>query len=189
MQITNREKAKMTEVCKEYGGGLYLLACESDLESVFFEQLMMIKGILEENPAYVKLLSSPSLSSGEKRELVRKAFEGKTHEYIISFMLLLCDRGYFAYMNGCVDVFKKMYFEKCNISEGIVKSAYALCEKEKEKIQNALTSKFGGKKLMLTYIVDESLLGGFIAEIDGYVVDSTLKTKLGGLKDVLSKPI
>ena len=60
-------------------------------------------------------------------------------------------------------------------------------QKEKEKIQNALTSKFGGKKLILTYIVDESLLGGFIAEIDGYVVDSTLKTKLGGLKDVLSK--
>ena len=55
----------MSEVCKEYGGGLYLLACESDSESVFFEQLMIIKGILEENPE-LELLEFNKGTSGSE---------------------------------------------------------------------------------------------------------------------------
>lgn len=180
----------MADVCKEYGGGLYLLAAEIKAEKTFFEQLMIIKEILSENPSYVKLLSSPSLASAEKRSLIEQAFGGKTHEYIVNFMLLMCQRGYFPYMCGCIDVFKKTYFEKCNISEGVVKSAYDLSDEEKEKLQKALEGKLGGgKKLILSFITDESLLGGFLAEIDGNVVDSTLKTKLSGLKNVLSKPV
>ncbi len=189
MQITHQEKTVMADVCKEYGGGLYLLAKESGLETAFFDQLMLIKGILVENPSYVKLLSSPSLGSGEKRDLINKAFGGKVHEYILNFMLLMSDRGYFHHMNGCADAFKEMYFENCNISEGVVKSAYPLSEFEKEKLQKALELKFSGKKLVLNFITDESLIGGFIAEIDGNIVDSTLKTKLSSLKDVLSKPV
>ncbi len=179
----------MDEVCKEYGGGLYLLAAEINSEKVFFEQLMALKGILEENPDYVKLLSSPSISSGEKKSLVEKAFGKSIHEYIVNFMFLLCDRCYFSHMSGCIDVFKKIYFEKCNIAEGIVKSAYSLSDDEKEKLKGAIEKKLAhGKTLFLDFVVDEALMGGFLVEIDGNIVDSTLKTKLSGLKNVLSNP-
>ena len=90
-------------------------------------------------------------------------------------------------MTGCIEAYKKTYFEKCNISEGTVKSAYALSEAEKEKLKNAIEAKMGkGKTLILDFVTDESLMGGFLVEIDGNVVDSTLKTKLSDLKKVLS---
>jgi F-type H+-transporting ATPase subunit delta len=120
--------------------------------------------------------------------LVKQAFEGKAHEYIVSFMLLLCDRGYFSYMTGCIDTFKKRYFENFNISQGIVVSAYPLNDEEKEKLQKALEVKANGRKIILNFSVDESLIGGFFVEMDGKVIDSTLKKKLSGLKDILSKP-
>ena len=180
----------MADVCKEYGGGLYLLSSELKQESVFFEELMTIKGILDESPEYVRLLSSPAVGSSERKALIEQAFGGRVHEYILNFMLLLCDRGYFSYMSGCVETFKKTYYEKCNISEGTVKSAYDLSEAEKQKLTEALTKKIGnGKKLILNFVKDESVLGGFLAEIDGIVVDSTLKTKLSSMKNVLSKPV
>lgn len=178
----------MDEVCKEYGGGLYLLAAEINSEKVFFDELMALKGVLCENSEYVKLLSSPALSASEKKELVREAFSGKLHEYVVNFMQLLCERGYFASMLGCIDAYKKLYYEKCNITEGTVKSAYALSDSEKERLKTAIEAKLGkGKTLILEFITDESLIGGFLVEIDGNVVDSTIKTKLSGLKNVLSK--
>ena len=62
----------MADVCKEYGAGLYLLAEEARLEKEFYEQLVQIKTILEENPSYSKLLSSPSLAFAEKKILMDK---------------------------------------------------------------------------------------------------------------------
>ena len=179
----------MADVCKEYGGALYLLAAETEAEKIYFEQLIKIKGILKENISYVKLLSSPSLGSNEKKALIEQAFGGKIEEYILNFMLLMCERGYFGYMIGCIDHFKKVYFEKRNISEGIVKSAYALSDEEKEAIRKATEKKMSGKTLILDFLVDKSVLGGFYVEADGKVFDSTVKTKLAGLKNTLSKPI
>ncbi len=180
----------MADVCKEYGGALYLLSAEEKVEELYFRQLMTIKKVFEENPEYCKLLSSPSLSAEEKKKLIDEAFGAKAEEYIVSFMKLLCDRGYFGYIIGCIDHFKKVYYEKKNISEGIARSAYPLNDFEKKAITKAVEDKLGGgKTVILNFETDESLLGGFFVEIDGKVIDSTLKTKLSDLKEVLSKPV
>ncbi len=180
----------MADVCKEYGGGLYLLAAETGSEEVYLKQLLQIKTILDENPDYVRLLSSPAISSSEKRDLITKAFKGKAEEYIVNFMLLMCDMGYFGYVTECIEFFKKTYYEKRNIYEGIVRSAVLLSESEKERIVKALEEKLGGgKTLIMEFYVDESLLGGLYVEVDGKVFDSTVKTKLSGMKNILSKPM
>ena len=114
----------MADVCKEYGGALYLLAAEEKAEEIYFKQLMTIKKVFEENPEYQRLLSSPALSSGEKQNLIEQAFGGKAEAYIVSFFKLLSDRGYFQYAIGCIDHFKIVYYQKKNISEGIARSAY-----------------------------------------------------------------
>lgn len=177
----------MADLCKEYGGALYLLAKETGKTEKFFSELWEIKKILEENRSYVRLLSSPAVNSAEKRDLVEKAFGDKAEGYIVSFLQLMSDRGYFAYVTGCIDYFKKAYYAENNISEGVAISAVPLNDEEKEKIQSAVEGKLGGRKLILDFSVDETLLGGFYVEVDGLVFDSSVKTKLSGLKDKLSK--
>lgn len=180
----------MTDVSKEYGGALYLLAEEENAEDLYFKQLMTIKNVFEKNPEYLRLITSPSLSLVEKRSLIEEAFDKKAEDYIVSFFKLLSDRGYFGYIISCIDYFKNVYYQKKNISEGIAKSAYPLNDTEKKSIIKAVEDKLGGgKSVILTFETDESLLGGFLVEIDGKIIDSTLKTKLSGLKEILSKPI
>lgn len=177
----------MADLCKEYGGALYLLAKETGKTAEFFSQLWEIKKLLDENRSYVKLISSPTLSSSEKRDLIEKAFGGKTEEYIVSFMHLLSDRGYFGYVVGCIEHFKTEYYAENNISEGVAISAVQLTDEEKEKIRKAVEAKLENRKLILHFSVDEALLGGFYVEVDGKVFDSSVKTKLSGLKEELSK--
>ena len=180
----------MTDVCKEYGGALYILAAEENAEEAYFSQLMTIKEIFEENPQYVRLVSSPALTATEKKELLEKAFEGKTEPYIMSFMKLMIDRGYFGQIIGCIERFKHLYYQKRNIIEGSAKSAYPLNEKEKAVITKAASEKLcDGKTVILSFEVDESLIGGFYVEADGKVMDSTLKSRLSGLKEILSDPL
>ena len=177
----------MADLCKEYGGALYLLAKETGKTAEFFSQLWEIKKLLEDNPSYVKLISSPAMSSFEKRALIEKAFGGKTEEYIVSFMHILSDRNYFSHFIGCVEHYKTAYYAENNISEGIAISAVQLTDEEKEKIRKAVEAKLKNKKLILNFSVDETLLGGFYVEVDGKVFDSSVKTKLSGLKEELSK--
>ena len=60
----------MTQYARLYGGSLYDLAAEENLNDVIWEQMKEIRIIFRENPDYVKLLSEPSVPKGERTKLI-----------------------------------------------------------------------------------------------------------------------
>ena len=52
----------------------------------------------------------------------------------------------------------------------------------KEKLE-----KKSGKTAVIEYIIDESIIGGIIVEMDGKIIDSSIKRHLKDMKDVINK--
>ena len=55
---------------------------------------------------------------------------------------------------------------------------------EKSSLEEKLEKK-SGHKVMMEYVVDESILGGLIVEMDGKIIDTSLKKHLKDVKDVI----
>ena len=63
-----------------------------------------------------------------------------------------------------------------------VKSAVALSEEEKKSLGNKIDS-YTGKKSDMTYEVDKSIIGGFVANINDTILDASIKRQLEMLRD------
>ena len=71
-------------------------------------------------------------------------------------------------------------------SNAKVISAVELSDEEKSKIKAKLESIYKGE-VNLEYSVDGSILGGLIVEINGKIMDGSLRHRLHEVKEVISK--
>lgn len=175
----------MSDVSKEYGGALFDLACEENIEFDILGQLRIVDGIVESNPEYVKFLTSPNIPKTDRLEAVEAAFGGRVHQYICSFLKLLTERGYGRYIRECISEYETRYYEYKGLVIAKVQSAVELSDKQKNAILTKL-EKITGKEIELRCTVDPQLIGGMKILIGDTLFEGTVRAKLDGLKNKLS---
>ena len=178
----------MTDKARVYGLALYELAREEGLGEAILTQLDGCEKLLGENPDYVKLLSTPSITKEERRDAVGHALEGRVHTYIVSFLKLLIDREAVREFPGCVEAYRQKYYEDNGILEVTATTAVALSPDARSKLLKKLDVVFG-KKILLKCLVDPAVLGGMRLECAGRRYDGTVKDRLSriekGLRDTV----
>jgi F-type H+-transporting ATPase subunit delta len=63
----------------------------------------------------------------------------------------------------------------------------ALTDAERTTLASRLGQALGGKQVALEEVVDQNLLGGFVAEIGSVIVDGSLDGQLARLKERLAR--
>ena len=56
----------MTDVGKEYGAALFMLACEQNKKKEYSEELALIKAAMKDSADYIEFLSSPNIPIKER---------------------------------------------------------------------------------------------------------------------------
>ena len=176
----------MSEISTEYAQALFMLALENDKEENYLQDLCMVNDVLLENPEYKDFLSSPKISLGDRLGALEKAFGETLSRDVLSFLKLLCEKKYIKYFEECKAEYETLVERNKKISNANVKSAVSLNEKEKALIKEKL-EKISGHTVNLNCIVDESVLGGLIIELDGKIIDSSLKRQLKDIEGVIIK--
>jgi len=85
----------MTDIAKEYGAALFMLAKEDGNVDAVARSLSLIESMLEANPDYKVLLSLPNVAREERVGLLDKAFAASVEETVLSFLKLMCEEGCF----------------------------------------------------------------------------------------------
>ncbi|MBQ4072535.1 MAG: ATP synthase F1 subunit delta [Clostridia bacterium] len=176
----------MTEIIKEYSTALFMLASEKGYQKEYAGILNEIKKIFLDNPSYLSLLSSPSVPIVERLSAIDDAFREKTPEYILSYLKLLCEKGRIGEFIESVDEYNALLNASERVFTAKVTSAQALTNEEKGKLIQKLEQSQDGK-VQAEYYVDATLLGGMIVEIDGKVMDGSLRRRLQEVKEVINQ--
>ena len=99
-------------------------------------------------------------------------------------MKLMCEKNRIGDLCESIEEYKSMLRELHRVSRAIVTSAVELSVEQKSQLVAKL-EKISGKKVIPEYFVDESILGGVTIEIDGKIMDSSLRRHLNDVKDVI----
>ena len=174
----------MSDVSREYGAALYLLAREEQIEESLLEETRTAAEVLRDNPAYLALLSSPDLKKEERSNAVTEAFAG-AHRYLANFLSMMVERGYSREIPACLDEYLRLYREEHGIAVARVVSARPLSDGEKEKLVDALSRRYD-VTVEAEYKVDPALLCGMKVEISGMLLDGSARRKLDGVRADLS---
>ena len=164
-----------------YGQSLYDLAAEENLTDEILGEMEAVKGIFNENPDYITLLSEPSVPKNERLQLVDQAFDGSLQPYLLNFIKILIEKGLLREFSACQKRFRKSYNEEHGIADAVVTTAIALDERELGLLKDKL-EKISGKKILLKQKTDPSVLGGVRVDLEGQLFDGTVKGRLSELR-------
>ena len=163
----------MTNIYREYAEALFSLAMEEGNPEQVGAALEEMENALEENPGFLRLLSSPAIPRQERMKALSAAFEGRMPLSALTTIRLMISRGHAAGIPQMMAEWKRMLLEKRG--EGIA---------QREALETKLGRRFG-KKMTLECRVDPGMLGGVRVEAEGRVMDGTLKNRLEQIKEVM----
>ena len=175
----------MTATGNNYAEALFMLAREENLTDEFYDGLKLVEEVFKENTEYIRFLSNPSIPKSERITALKVVFDGKVHVHILSFLQLICEKTQAAYFFDCVDEYYRLYEFAKGTVEAKVKSAIELTKEQKDALVASL-EKRTGKSVTLNCVVDSTLLGGIAVEIDGQLLDGSVKQNLKRAREVIS---
>ena len=174
----------MESVHKSYAVALFELANEAKKLELYQEETKAISNILKDNKEFLNLLTNQFINKDDKKQLLDNVFKNKVDVMVLNFLKLLVDKQRF---NITLDVFKEfnsLANDYRGIKEGVLYTASLLDEAKVKAIEAKIAQKIG-KKVELTMIKDETLIGGFKVVISDLVIDNSIKNKLESLKNDL----
>lgn len=173
----------MADLSKEYTAALFSLAMENGLVDEFKQELGEIKDLIDDD--YIHVLSSPALSLSMRLDMIDEAF-GTMHEYVVSFMKLLCENGQISILPEAINEFFLLCHELENRVTAKIYYVKEPSEAQKARLEDKL-SKMTGKKIDALYIEDSTLIGGIKIELDDRIIDGSLSARLSNIKGVIGK--
>lgn len=176
----------MNNVAQEYGTALFMLASEEGNVPEYREGLAVLKKAFKDEPDYMFFISSPSVPLTARLQSITTVFSGCTHENVLNFILLLCEKGRLDCFTEAEKTFEALYDESMRVLNVRVKSAVALDDDQKARLEAKLSQNYKCS-IDTEYIVDTSLLGGVIIEADDNVIDGSLRHRMQQIKEVISK--
>ena len=178
----------MTEIANVYGEAMYDLAKDENLVEQFRKELNVLDEVFAQEPAFVRLLSSPSLTKPERCQVLEDSFRSNLHPYVLNYLKILTEKGYIRHFSGCCKVFRDRYNADNGILPVTAVTAIPLSDALRKKLADKLATTTG-KRIELTCKVDPDCLGGVRLDYDGKRLDDTVSHRLESVRGLLKNTV
>lgn len=175
-------------VSYRYANSLMQLAEEKNLYSKIAKDAELIFSALSGSKELRTVLKSPIIKSAEKKNLLSQIFEKKISADSKNFLDFIVDKGREDIVFEIFKEFRNLRDKKEGILRAKIVSATELTAKLKEKVVKKLEQQTL-KTVEPTYIIDENIIGGFIAEVNDTVYDASVRHQLKLLRKKFTEEI
>ncbi|MCU0429618.1 MAG: ATP synthase F1 subunit delta [Cytophagaceae bacterium] len=169
-------------VASRYAKSLLQLAVERNVLDFLNHDMDLFSKVCAENPALVRTLRSPIITSDKKLTILRRLFDGKVNPLTISLFEILGRKGRENYLPEIATSFKSQYQQLKGIVVAEVTTTFPLSDDLRSSFKN-IVSEGLGKQVDLKEKVDANLIGGFILKVGDKQLDQSVQAKLRRLKN------
>lgn len=175
----------MNDVSREYSEALFRLASEQDKGQEYSDALGLVKQLVVENPKYIDFMCSPEIPMHEREAAIDAAFSGdEVMTSIASFLKLLMKNGRSRELVEIIDEYQAIFNSAMGVSTAYVTSAAPLNGVEMDALRKNLEKRLG-HKVETVFSIDASLIGGVVVRVDGKVIDSSIKSQLSDIRELI----
>lgn len=170
----------------EYSEAIFMLAQESGRLEEYSAALTLVCEQFRGEPLYMQFLSSPNIPRSERQSAVEKAFGEAVPQDVLSLLALLIEHGKIAELYDIAEGFEALKSSAQNTSVATVTSAVELMDTQLEALKSKL-QKVSGKNVIIESRIDKSIIGGIVVELDGKLIDGSIKRQITEVKEVIGK--
>ena len=165
--IVSRYALALVRLVEETGGG----------DAVCAEATALGKAMKEVPGLAQALRGSSGLSAKEKISLAKTALGGSISPEMERFLGLLASKGRDEYLPLMLSSFIREYYRRKGIRVATLRTVSPPSEEMLAKIR-ALVKEKAGFDVIINVVTDPELIGGFVFDVDDYLVDSSVKRQL-----------
>jgi F-type H+-transporting ATPase subunit delta len=174
-----------SRVALRYASALLKAAVQGNSLEAVRADIDLLKTALGASREFQHLLKSPIVQSERKVTVLRNIFADKVSPTTMNFLLLLLEKKREAALPNIVTSFDEQYNQHMGIADVTIRSAIELDEAQKNSILDKVR-KYTGKSVVAHYVIDPSLIGGFLVKIGDTVLDGSVRHQLDNLKKTLA---
>ncbi len=166
-----------TRAARRYAGALLQLASEMKKSEEVASDMQFIHDSIAASHDLKLFFESPIIDRFKKRDVARVLFEGKVNELTLHFVFLLVDKGREGLIYAISIDFAALLEELLGIVNAELRAPFEFEEKSKSDVQHKL-EYLTNKKVRVSFSLDKSLVGGFLAQIGDTVYDGSVRRQL-----------
>ena len=174
------------KVASRYAGALMASAlAEGNLVDVA-ESYTAVLDAVKDNQDLQTFMDSPQVADQEKKDLLKSVFGDKIENLLLHFFYLLIDKNRIENTRDIGEEFAAMVEKHEGVVRAVVTTAVALPSDLSASLIEKL-SAFSGARVILENKIDPAVLGGVCVTMDGKILDGTVRSNLGQLRNKLEK--
>ncbi len=168
-------------VARRYAKSLIDIAVELDQLNAVHDDIVLLDRICKSSREFVVMLKSPVISADKKYKIIQVLMSEKISKITQTFIKLLSSK----HRESNLPEIIASFIEQFNKIRGIHKVKLTTATPVSDEIKNSFINKIESaasiENIELESVVDESIIGGFVLEMDGKLVDASI---MRDLKDV-----
>lgn len=172
-------------VARRYAKAIFEIGVETGTFELLGRQISELADLWKGSPELRQTLENPVFKLSQKRSVLQGIMPRiAPARQVQSLALLLLERGRIAILPALARAYEEMCDDKLGRVRAVVKSAQPLDIASEIEIRKAI-ERHTGKKVLMTTVVDKTLIGGVVAHVAGVVIDGSVATRLSSLKNRL----
>lgn len=165
-----------------YAKSLIDLSLENGEMEQVYNDMLFLQSVCRSSKDFVSLLKSPVFKGDQKQKVLDAVTNGKIGAMTSSFNKLLVSKGREDILPEIITAFIQQYKDHKGIFTVKLTTAAPVSVELKNRILDKIRNSTSMKNIELKTEVKESLIGGFVLETAGRLLDASIAFDLGNVR-------
>ena len=174
----------MADFIDAYGAALFAVAVAEEALDRVEEELFRVARTIEGNDERRSVLTDEAVPVDRRQGIVEDLLGDRTHHVTTALVSFLVGVGRGRQLPAIIDKLVERAAEERSEVVAEVRTAIPLDEDLRDRLAEAL-SNATGKQVSVKAVVDESVLGGVVAQVGDTIIDGTVRQRLNQLRAAL----
>lgn len=176
-----------SSTARRYAAALFDVVRKTGSEERAGRELSDIARLFASHAELSRLLGSPAIPAGVKRNIVAKIMDaaGEVSPEVRRMIDMLADRDRLAHLPAAAAAFSERLLEAQRVVRAEVVTAVPLDDANRAALTGAL-AKATGKTVTISEKVDPAIVGGLVARVGSVVYDASVTRQLERIREKLT---
>lgn len=169
-------------LAQRYAKSLIDLAKEMNQLEEVHKNVLFLQKIVKSSREFVVMLESPVINADKKIKVINTIAGSNISKITGAFIKLLCNKNREENLPGILTSFLEQYNRFKGIHTARLTTAVPVSEAIQKEFESKIKASSSINHLNLETIVNDKLIGGFVLEMDGKLIDASILRDLNDVK-------
>ena len=171
----------LSGIAQRYAKALHEAALNANQADEVFADTQSLLGLKSQDLSFKRFIESPQVLTEDKVRIITQTLEGRVSKLVLDLLLLLLEKKRFMFIDDIMEAYRYLYEKEKGIVQVRTITAIPLEDNLKDELVRKLEARIK-KTVRIKPEVDPNIIGGMILVMDDYILDGSIRFKLGQLK-------